>query len=103
METYALEVSETENGDGITAEVYDEDGTIVESQWAGYEQHGLTKAQEGETPDPRRRETTVDVTSLSLQFERDGGGFVFRLLGDGSELLSERVDDTDWNLVGADE
>ena len=41
------------------------------------------------------------MTTLDLQYERDGAGFAFRLLGDRDELLSVRVEDEAWDLERA--
>ena len=57
-----------------------------------------------EPPDSRAEspsysaEITADVTTLDLQYERDDGGFEFRLLGDRDELTRVRIADDEWDL-----
>ncbi len=102
METYALEIAETESGEGITADVYDEAGTIAASTRANYADYDLEADRDDGPPEPIERETAADVTALDAQFERDDGGFVFRVLGDREELLRARVEDDEWGLARVD-
>ncbi len=103
METYTLEVEEADNGEGITADVYNIDGEIEESVWVDYENYGLTANRAGDDrPEPRSEKATADVMALDLQIERIDGGFEFRLLGDNEVLVTERVEDGDWDLVSAE-
>ncbi|MDL5361770.1 hypothetical protein [Halalkalicoccus sp. NIPERK01] len=96
MQTYILHVEESETGDGLDVDVYDEDGAIEASTWVGYEDYGVT-AGDG---DPGPTETTfdADVLTLDLQVERDDGGFTVRVLGDGETLASARIADDEWGL-----
>lgn len=97
METYRLEVRETDGSVGIDADVYGADDLIRTSARVAYDDHGLESVGDG---DGSRivREVTADVTTLDLQYERDDAGFAFRLLGDRDELLSVRVEDEAWDL-----
>lgn len=104
METYTLEVEEADNGEGITADVYNIDGEIEESVWVDYADHGLTPNRTGDDrPEPKNDKATADVMALDLQVERIDGGFEFRLLGDNETLVTERVEDGDWGLAPAGE
>ncbi|WP_368411735.1 hypothetical protein [Haladaptatus halobius] len=95
--TYTLVVRENESREGIRAEVRG-DGTIEESARISYDDYGLTAERE-RIPDERRTEFTADATTLRLQTERDGGGFQFRVLGDGETLAEQRVTDDEWNVT----
>lgn len=102
MDTYTLVVSETDGGDGITGDVYNEGGTIEKSTFVAYEHYGLAPDRDGGDPDECRREFTADVMAMTLDVTRDDGGFQFRLVGDGSrELATERVEDEEWSLTEA--
>ncbi|KYH27554.1 hypothetical protein HAPAU_02220 [Halalkalicoccus paucihalophilus] len=96
MHTYTFHVEESETGDGLDVDVYDEDGTIEASTWIGYEDYRVT-AGDGDT---ETSETTfsADVMTLDLQVERDDGGFLVRVLGDAETLASERIADEEWGL-----
>lgn len=96
LETYRLEVRETENG-GIDADVYGEDGIVEASTRVAYEEYGLDSSSSSET-EPVTESVTADVTSLDLQTERDDAGFAFRLLGDRDELAAVRIEDEEWDL-----
>lgn len=98
LDTYRLEIRESETGIGIEADVYDDDGTIQESTSIRYDEYGLEPAGDRPFPDSRHREITTDVTTLDLQVVRDGAGFEFRLLGDREELVTERIEDEAWSL-----
>lgn len=97
MQTYTLHVEESETGDGLDVDVYDEDGTIEASAWVGYEDYGV--ASRGGDPEPTETTFSADVLTLDLQVERDDGGFTVRVLGDGETLANERVDDEEWGLA----
>ena len=97
METYRLELRETETN-GIDADVFNTDDVIEESTRVVYEDHGLEPPESREEEPSYTEEITADVTTLDLQYERDGGGFEFRLLGDRDELTRVRIDDEEWNL-----
>lgn len=97
METYRLEIPEAES-DGIDADVYGADDVIEESTGVAYENHGLEAPDSRDEQPSYTEEITTDVTTLSLQYERDDGGFEFRLLGDRDELTRVRIDDEEWNL-----
>ncbi len=99
MESYTLTVAESETGDGLDVDVYNEDGTIDASTWVGYEDHGVT-AEEVDDPATYESEFTADVMTLDLQVERDDGGFLVRVLGDQETLAEERLDDEEWGLAG---
>lgn len=101
MENYRLELSETESGDGISADLYDDEGLIAESTRATYADYGLAPDREGDGPGPVVREFTADVRTHEVQYARDDGGFEFRVLGDGDELARARVDDEEWRLGDA--
>ncbi|MFC6835451.1 hypothetical protein [Halomarina ordinaria] len=97
LETYRLVVEETDNREGITADVYGESDTIVETTRLPYEDYGLTAGEEA--PDAREQEFTADVLTLTLQHGRGDGTFEVRVLGDGDELAVERIADDDWGLA----
>ncbi|WP_049914596.1 hypothetical protein [Haloterrigena salina] len=97
METYRLEVREIET-DGIDVDVYGADDVIEESTRVAYEDHNLEPPASRDEEPSYTEEITADVTTLDLQYERDGGGFEFRLLGDRDELTRVRIDDEEWNL-----
>lgn len=97
METFRLEVRESDGSAGIDADVYDADDLIRTSARVAYDDHGL-ESTDDEGGSRIVREVTADVTTLDLQYERDDAGFAFRLLGDGDELLVERVEAEAWGL-----
>lgn len=97
METYRLELRETETN-GIDADVYGSDDLVEESTRVSYEDYGLEPPESRDEPPSYSEEITTDVTTLDLQYERDDGGFEFRLLGDRDELMRVRIDDEEWNL-----
>ncbi|WP_345781488.1 hypothetical protein [Natrononativus amylolyticus] len=96
MKTYRLELRDTT--DGIDADLLDEDGLVETSTRIAYEDHGLEPAGDREEPSSTDREVTADVTTLDVQYERDGDGFTVRVLGDREELVTERVEDEEWGL-----
>lgn len=96
IETYRLEVRESESGDGIAADVYSDDGLVESSARVPYEDYDLEPSDGN--PEPVVREVTADVTTIDVQFERDDAGFLFRVLGDRDELVAERVDDVEWGI-----
>ena len=98
LETYTLEIAEEDSHEGITADVYDEDGLIEASTRVTYSDHSLAANRDEWEPDPRRVDVDADVMTLNLQVERGDGSFEFRLLGDREELARERVTDSDWRL-----
>ena len=100
METFRLEVREADSGEGIDADVYDGDELIRTAARVVYDDHGLESVGDG-AQSRIVRETTADVTTLDLQYERDDAGFAFRLLGDRDELLAVRVEDEAWDLERA--
>ena len=97
METYRLELRETETN-GIDADVFGADDVIEESTRVAYENFDLEPPESRDEDPSYTEEITADVTTLDLQYERDDGGFEFRLLGDRDELTRVRIDDEDWNL-----
>ncbi|MEM4780560.1 MAG: hypothetical protein QXG03_03215 [Halalkalicoccus sp.] len=97
MQTYTLQVVESETDDGLDVDVYGEDGTIEASTWIGYDDYRV--AQSGEAPDPLETGFTADVLALDVQVERDGEAFAVRVLGNGEELTSERLVDGEWGLA----
>lgn len=99
METYTFRIEEAENGEGITADVYDYDGMIQESTWIDYEEYGLLPDREGSSPEPREQEFNVDTMTMNLQVERDGEAFSIRVVGDDEALASERIADEEWGLT----
>lgn len=98
MQTYTLELREDESGEGIQADLYNEEGTIESATRASYDDHGLTTMDDDWAPDPRRLDVTADVLTVDVQYDHDGGGFEFRVVGDGETLATERVTDDDWEL-----
>lgn len=98
MQTYRLEVDETETGNGIDVDLYDEDDLVEASTRVAYGDHGLEPDDDRSSPDPIVREVTTDVMSVDLQYERDDAGFRFRVFGDRDELVTERVEDEEWGL-----
>ncbi|WP_339106484.1 hypothetical protein [Haloterrigena salinisoli] len=96
METYRLELRETETN-GIDADVYADD-VIEESTRVDYEAHDIEPPESRDEEPAYSEEVTADVTTLDLQYQRDDGGFEFRLLGDRDELTRIRIDDEEWNL-----
>ncbi|MDQ2052111.1 hypothetical protein RBH26_16660 [Natronolimnohabitans sp. A-GB9] len=97
METYHFEVRETET-EGIDADVYGSDDVIEASTRVSYTDYDLEPPESRDEQPSHTAEVTADVTTLSLQYERDDGGFEFRLLGDRDELTRVRVDDEEWDL-----
>ncbi|MCL7416971.1 MAG: hypothetical protein M8354_03920 [Halalkalicoccus sp.] len=100
METYTLHVTESETGDGLDVDVYDEDGTIEASTWIGYGDYRVSPDRDRADDRSAATETTfsADVMTLDLQVERDDGGFTVRVLGDAETLASERLADEEWGL-----
>lgn len=103
MQTYTLRVAENASHEGISTEVLDEDGMVVETTQLSYGDYGMAAVRDGDGPDPIETEVTADVTSTDLQFSRQDDEFEFRFLGDREVLASERVDDEDWGLVFVEE
>jgi hypothetical protein len=99
METYTFRIEEAENGEGITADVYDYDGLIEESTWIDYAEYGLRSQRDEDTPEPREQELNVDTLTMNLQVERDGEAFSIRVLGDSDSLATERITDDEWGLI----
>ena len=97
IETYRFELREVP-GSGIDADVYGDDDVIEESTHVAYDDYDLDPPEEREETPSHAEEITADVTTLDLQYERDDGGFSFRLLGDRDELTTVRVDDDEWDL-----
>lgn len=97
METYRLEVRETETN-GIDVDVLDADDLIEASTRVAYADYDLEPPESRSETPSYSEEITTDVTTLDLQYERDDGGFEFRLLGDRDELTRVRVDDDEWDL-----
>lgn len=103
METYTVEIAETESHEGITADVYDADGLVTESAHVAYADYGVAAVRDDWEPDTIEREVTADVTTLDMQVSRGNDEFAFRLLGDREELLSERLADADLQLAYVDD
>lgn len=101
LRTYRLVVAETERGEGITADVYNEDGTLAESTRLPYEDFGLTTDREGGDPEDRERSFDADVMTMQLRTQRLDGAFEVSVLGDGEDLHRERVTDEEWGLASA--
>ena len=99
LETYRLVVAEMESHEGITVDVYNEDGTIEKTTSVPYEDHGLTTDRDDGTPAAREHEFEADVMTMDLQVARQTGTFEVQVVGDGTQLHSERIADEDWNLV----
>ncbi|MXV63690.1 hypothetical protein GS429_16810 [Natronorubrum sp. JWXQ-INN-674] len=98
METYRLEVRETETN-GIGADVYGPDDLIEASTRVSYDDYDLDPPGSRDDAPAYTEEVTTDVMTLDLQYERDDGGFEFRLLGDRDELARVRIDDEEWDLT----
>ncbi len=100
LRTYRLVVSETDRQDGITADVYNEDGTLAESARLPYEDHGLQADREdGESPEEREHTFEADVMTMQLKTQRHDGSFDVSVVGDGEQLHGERITDEEWDLV----
>lgn len=103
MQTYTLVVEEMATAEGVSVDVYDEDGTIVDTEDIAYADYGLTADRtDAEAPEPIEQAVTADVDRLDLILERRGDEFEFRLLGDDEVLHSEYVEHADWGLSRAD-
>lgn len=98
IETYRLEVREA-GANGIDADVYDADGLVAASTHVSYDDFGLEPPDSREESPSRTEEVTADAMTIDLQYERDDGGFAFRLLGDRDELARVRIDDGEWDLA----
>lgn len=98
LDTYRIEVRAQD--EGIDADVYDGDDLVAESTRVSYDEYGLEAPSTDADPSVER-EVTTDVTTIDLQYERDGASFTFRLLGDRSEIATVRVDDEEWGLDGS--
>ena len=103
METYTVEIAETESHEGLSADVYDGDGLVAESARVAYADYGLAAVRDDWEPESIEREVTTDVTTLDVQVSRGDDEFEFRVLGDREELLSERVSDSDLQLAYIEE
>ena len=100
LQTYRLVIDETNATDGVTIDLYDEDDLLAASDRIAYDDLGLEPVDGEERPATIERETTADVTTLSLDVQRQEGAFEVRVLGDTDErLLTERVTDSDWKLT----
>lgn len=97
METYDLRVEETD-GAGITAALYNDDGTISKSVGVRYADHGIDVERDGGSPSPIEREVTLDATYRQFEVGRSDGGFEFKLVGDGQVVERVRIDDSEWGL-----
>ncbi|WP_049925621.1 hypothetical protein [Halopiger goleimassiliensis] len=97
IETYRLEIRDVD-GLGIDVDVYNADDVIEESTHVAYDDYDLEPTEEGPTDSSYTEEITTDVTTLDLQYERDDGGFSFRLLGDRDELTTVRLEDDEWGV-----
>ena len=100
-ETYTLRIEEADSTEGISIDLYNEDGTIDESTWIDYDDHGLAVSREGEPP-AAEREVTTDAMRLDLQIERLADAFEVRVLGDTGTLETQRLEDEEWGLERAD-
>lgn len=100
--TYTLTISEADDGEGITADVYNDDGTIEESTFVAYEDYDLMPDRRADDPPEHRREVDADPVDFEIEVLRDDAGFEFRLLSvEGEQLVSERVDDDEFGLRDA--
>lgn len=100
-ETYTLRIEEADSAEGISVDLYNADGTIDESTWIDYDDHGLAVSREGDEPPVAEREVTTDAMRLDLQIERLADAFEVRLLGDTGTLETQRVEDEKWGLERA--
>ena len=98
IETYRIEVEETDGREGLIVDVYGGDDLVERTASIAYEEYGIEPTSDDGDPSAVVREVTADVTTTDLQLERDGGGFSVRLLGDRDELATVRVDDEEWGL-----
>lgn len=101
LRTYRMVVAETERGEGITADVYNEDGTLAESTRLPYGDFGLTADREGDAPEEREQSFDADVRTMQLRTQRLDGAFELSVVGDGEDLHRERLTDEEWGLVSA--
>ncbi|MFC4989761.1 hypothetical protein [Saliphagus infecundisoli] len=98
METYRLEVRETETAEGIDVDLYGEDDLVEASTRVAYEEFGLEPADDRETPTAEFREFRADAMRTDVQFARDPAGFDFRVVGDGDGIETVRIEDEAWDL-----
>ncbi len=98
-ETYTLRIEEAADAEGITVDLYNEDGTIEESTWIDYDDHGITVDRGTDGPPTHEREVTTDALRLGLQIERIGDGFEIRVLGDTGTLETQRIADDEWGFT----
>ncbi len=96
--TYTLVVRENGNSEGIVAEVR-ADGSVEDSTSVSYDDYGLTAISDDWLPNERHNEFDTDATTIRLETERDGEGFLFRVVGDGETITEQRVTDDGWNVV----
>lgn len=98
-ETYTLRIEEADTAEGISVDLYNADGTIDESTWIDYDDHGLVVSREGESGAPSaEREVTTDAMRRGLQVERLADAFEVRMLGDTGTLETCRIEDEEWGL-----
>lgn len=98
LTTYTLVIRENESNEGIVAEVR-ADGIIEESTTVSYGDFGVTAIRDDWVPDERQTEFDADVATIRLATERNGEGFLFRVLGDGETVAEERITDDGWNVA----
>lgn len=101
-ETYTLQIEEADGAEGISVDLYNADGTIDESTWIDYDDHGLAVSREGDAPPAAEREVTTDAMRLDLQIERVDAAFEIRVLGDTGTLETQRIEDEEWGLERTD-
>jgi hypothetical protein len=100
LRTYRLVVSETDTSEGITADVYNEDGTLEETTRIPYEDYGLVPERGSGDPDEREQTFDADVLTMQLRTARSDGVTEIAVLGDGDRLCAERITDEEWGLTG---
>ena len=98
LRTYRLVVAETDSQEGITADVYNEEGTVEKTTRIPYEDYGLTSDRE-DPPEDREHSFDADVMTMQLQTARHDGVFDVSVVGDGEVLHSERIADEEWGLT----
>lgn len=101
-ETYNLRIEEADSAEGISVDLYNDEGTIEQSTWIDYDDHGLTVTREEDGPPVHEQEVTTDALRLDLQIERINSGFEIHLLGDTGTLETQRIDDEEWGIRQAD-
>jgi hypothetical protein len=79
--------------------VIDDDGLVEKSTQLTYSDYDLFAERDGDGPDRREEEFTVDASNIEIGLERDERTFAFRAIADGDEAARVEVSDSDWHLL----